>query len=122
MTILRHKRIAKGAATLVGAAALLASATGAAGSRPAARASEAHATVTISNFKFKPSELTVPRGAEVTFANHDSTAHEPARSGSFDTGRIAPGKSESVRFGRPGTYRYICTIHPSMHGKIVVRR
>jgi plastocyanin len=27
-----------------------------------------------------------------------------------------------VRFTRPGTYRYHCSIHPGMAGKIVVHR
>lgn len=119
----RPQRKRTGAAALaVAALALAIPATSALGGQPGATASEAHATVRISDFKFKPFELTVPRGAEVTFANHDSTKHEPAKAGSFDTGPIAPGRSESVRFARPGTYRYVCTIHPSMHGKIVVRR
>ncbi len=121
MTVPHRKRIAATTAALAVVAALAASDASIAG-QPTAAASEAHATVRMSNFKFKPFKLTVPRGAEVTFANHDSTAHEPAKSGSFDTGRIAPGKSESVRFTKPGTYHYICLIHPFMHGKIIVRR
>jgi plastocyanin len=110
------------AATLLVGAALVAGQAAAAGSQPVAHSSEAHATVRISDFKFRPFKLTVARGTEVKFANHDSTAHEPSKSGSFDTGPIAPGKSDSVRFSRPGTYRYICAIHPFMHGKIIVRR
>lgn len=107
----------------VGVVALLAAGqANAGGDQRAARRSEPHAKVRISGFKFKPFKLTVARGAEVTFANRDSVAHEPSKKGSFDTGPIGPGKSESVRFAKPGTYRYICSIHPSMHGKIVVRR
>lgn len=109
-------------AVLLAGAALVAGQTATADSQPIAHSSAAHATVRISNFKFKPFELTVGRGATVTFANRDSTAHEPAKAGSFDTGRIAPGKARSVRFTKSGTYRYICTLHPFMHGKIVVRR
>jgi plastocyanin len=25
-----------------------------------------------------------------------------------------------VRFRRPGTYRYVCTIHPHMRGRVIV--
>jgi plastocyanin len=107
---------------LLASAALVASQAAAAGGEPAASSSEAHATARISEFKFKPFKLTVARGAEVRWVNHDSTAHEPSKAGSFDTGPIAPGKAESVRFTKPGTYRYICAIHPFMHGKIIVRR
>ncbi len=107
----------------VGVVALLAAGqANGGGNQPAAGRSEPHAKVRISNFKFKPFKLTVARSAEVTFVNRDSAAHEPSKKGSFDTGLIAPGKSESVRFSRPGTYRYVCSNHPFMHGKIVVLR
>jgi plastocyanin len=26
----------------------------------------------------------------------------------------------TVRFRRPGTYRYVCTIHPNMRGRVIV--
>ena len=42
------------------------------------------------------------------------------RAGSFDTGRIKPGKSVTVRFAQTGTFAYHCTIHSFMHGKVVV--
>lgn len=122
MTISRHRRTGATAAALAIVAALLATDATAAGSQPAASTSAAEATVRISEFKFKPFELTVRRGTEVKFANRDSTAHEPAKAGSFDTGPIAPGHSKSVHFTQPGTYRYVCAIHPFMHGKIIVRR
>jgi plastocyanin len=115
-----RRRIAIGVATLASALVLLAAGIASAGSLGGASASEAHAKVTIKEFEFKPFKLTVPRGAEVTFANRDSTTHEPSKQGTFDTGRIKPGHSESVRFNKRGTYNYICSIHPFMHGKIVV--
>jgi plastocyanin len=78
------------------------------------------ATVTIAHFKFKPTPLHVARGTTVVFSNASKVKHTATRKGSFDTGKIKPGTSVSVRFTAPGTYAYHCRIHPEMHGKIIV--
>ncbi|HET6570927.1 MAG TPA: cupredoxin domain-containing protein [Solirubrobacterales bacterium] len=77
--------------------------------------------VEIEDFAFHPHALRVRRGAKVVFANRDRLAHTATRRGSFNTGRIQPGHSMAVRFARRGVYAFHCTIHPFMHGKIVVR-
>jgi plastocyanin len=78
------------------------------------------ATVSIPGFKFQPATVTIPRGSKVRFSNTSGTAHTATRGGSFDTGRIKPGKSAAVTFNRKGTFAYHCKIHPTMQGKIVV--
>jgi plastocyanin len=80
-------------------------------------------SVTISNFKFAPASVTVSRGARVTVANHDSTAHTATADNgkSFDTGDIDPGSSATVSLSKAGTYKYHCSIHSFMHGTLVVR-
>jgi plastocyanin len=75
--------------------------------------------VSIVNFAFKPGTLKVNRGASVVFANTANTTHT-ASSGSFDTKRIAPGKSVTVKFNKRGAFAYHCKIHPFMKGKVVV--
>jgi plastocyanin len=87
---------------------------------PPASASAAK-TVRIDNFEFTPHKLTVGKGTRVVFSNSSGTAHTATDKGAFDTGRIKTGHAVSVRFGRSGTFAYHCTIHPFMHGKIVVR-
>ena len=87
----------------------------------AALTMRAKKSVDISGFAFHPPTLTVGAGTRVAFVNSDSTAHTATRAGSFDTGRIKPGSAAVVRFGHRGTFAYHCTIHPSMHGKIVVK-
>ena len=77
-------------------------------------------TVSVVNFAFKPGTLTVKRGATVAFANTSNTAHTATKGGSFDTKRIAPGQTKTVRFGKRGTFAYHCRIHPFMKGKVVV--
>lgn len=85
---------------------------------PTAGASAAK-SVSIVNFAFKPGTLAVKRGARVAFTNTANTAHT-ATSGSFDTKRIAPGKTKTVQFNQRGTFAYHCKIHPFMKGKVVV--
>lgn len=77
--------------------------------------------VGIRSFAFHPHALRVKRGTKVVFANDDSVAHTATRAGGFDTGHIRPGRSVAVRFAQRGVYVYHCTIHPFMHGRIVVR-
>jgi plastocyanin len=79
--------------------------------------------VKIDNFKFTPATVTVAHGARVTVTNADSTAHTAtADSGnSFDTGNIDPGSSKTITVAKAGRYAYHCTIHPFMHGTLVVK-
>jgi plastocyanin len=77
-------------------------------------------TVSIHDFAFHPGTLTVPKGSQVTFSNTDTIAHTATDKGVFDSGRIKPGHSFTVRFKQKGTFSYHCKIHPDMHGKIVV--
>jgi plastocyanin len=80
-------------------------------------------SVSIANFKFSPASLTVTKGTKVTVTNKDSTAHTfTADNGkSFDTGDIDPNNSATVSAPAPGTYKYHCSIHPFMHGTLVVK-
>lgn len=87
---------------------------------PPVRAAD-HA-VTIADFAFAPAELTITAGDSVTWTNADPVAHTAtSTSGAFDTGDLEQGESSSVTFTEPGTYDYLCTPHPSMTGRIVVR-
>lgn len=87
---------------------------------PGATASKS-VRVKIRSFKFKPPTLRISRGDRVVWVNRDRALHTATRRGSFDTGVIPAGKAVSVRFKRRGTYRYICTLHPVMRGKVIVR-
>jgi plastocyanin len=78
--------------------------------------------VSIRDFAFAPKTVEIRVGDRVTWTNRDSVEHTAtARNGSFDTGLLGEGESRSVRFNAAGTYRYVCTPHPSMTGTIVVR-
>jgi plastocyanin len=76
---------------------------------------------TISDFKFTPATITIHAGDTITWTNVGPTEHTAtASNGSFNTGILKKGQSASHTFTQPGTYAYICTIHPFMHGTIVV--
>jgi plastocyanin len=88
--------------------------------RPAAVAA-ATENVTISDFQFTPAQITVQQGDTVTWTNEGPTAHSATASdGSFDTGIFSAGGSRSHTFDEAGTFAYICTPHPNMHGTVVV--
>ena len=78
-------------------------------------------TVEIRDFDFTPRDLTVAIGARVTWTNRDSAPHTATAKGQWDTGTLDKGDSATLTFDQPGTYSYICTIHPSMKGTLTVR-
>ena len=79
--------------------------------------------VKISNFKFSPASLTVKQGAGVTVTNEDSAAHTATADDghSFDTGDLSQGATQTISVSKTGSYPYHCTIHPFMHGTLVVK-
>jgi len=82
----------------------------------------ASGSVTIADFQFTPAQITISQGDTVTWTNNGPTAHSAtATGGSFDTGIFPAGQSRSHTFNEAGTFSYICTPHPNMHGTIVVQ-
>ena len=79
--------------------------------------------VTVENFAFSPKTLTISPGDTVIWTNKDAaTTHTAtADNGSFDTGQILSGTSTTIHFSKAGTYRYHCSVHPSMTGRVVVQ-
>ncbi|HXO52174.1 MAG TPA: cupredoxin family copper-binding protein [Mycobacterium sp.] len=90
-------------------------------SAPAAPAPQGGTAVTISNFKFDPATLTVPVGSTVTWTNQDEEPHAIAgKDGSFHSPGMDTHGTYSFTFAKPGTFDYICSIHPFMSGTVVV--
>lgn len=75
--------------------------------------------VIIESFAFQPATLTVAKGSVVTWINQDSVAHTVATAGT-ESPRLNKGDSWSYTFDVTGTFDYICGIHPSMKGRIIV--
>jgi amicyanin len=79
--------------------------------------------VSISDFKFNPPTLTVPVGTTVTWTNKDEEPHTiAAKDGSFHSPGMDTNGTYSFTFSTPGSYDYICSIHPFMNGTVVVTK
>jgi len=79
------------------------------------------AEVEIEDFSYRPDPVTIEEGGKVIWKNRDAVPHTAtAADGSFDTGAIEEGKIKSETFKQPGTYEYVCSIHPQMHGTVEV--
>ena len=88
---------------------------------PVALASETN-TIIVKNFMFSPMSLTVPAGTMVTWKNLDGEPHTVVNDqGLFRSGGLDQNDSFSFKFDSPGTYRFFCSIHPTMMGTIVVK-
>ena len=79
--------------------------------------------ITITNFKFNPQMLTVPAGTTVTWTNQDEEPHTVvAKDGSFHSPGLDTKGTYSFTFAKPGSYDYVCSIHPFMTGTVVVNQ
>ena len=111
----RHLSRAARAGLLLGAGLLLA--TGRAGGVDPA------AEVRISQYRFAPRELTVPRGAVVRWVNDDDEPHTvTSDGGAFASSGLDTHEQFTFTFTAPGTYSYFCSVHPHMTGTIVVKK
>ena len=83
----------------------------------------AHAVMDQRNETFVPHLLAITTGTTVDFPNSDRIYHNVfslSKTRTFDLGRYAAGRSQSVRFDRPGIVRVFCDIHSHMNAFILV--
>jgi plastocyanin len=79
-------------------------------------------TIEIPGYEFDPSNVSVPVGASITFENTHAARHNAkARDDSWGTEDLDKGESQTLTFDTPGTWEYICSIHPYMEGVLTVR-
>jgi len=78
--------------------------------------------VTIDNFSFSPTPITVPVGTTLTWTNHDDVPHTVVSDDqqSFKSKALDTDEKFSHTFDKPGTYSYFCSIHPKMVAKVIV--
>jgi YVTN family beta-propeller protein len=86
-----------------------------------ASAPPAGATVRIKDFSFVPASTKISVGEQVNWVNDDAAPHAIAVKGGKASRMLAPGQSVSLSFEKPGTYEYICSVHPYMTGKVIVQ-
>lgn len=80
--------------------------------------------VTIEGFKFNPPTLVINKGMKVKFVQQDTITHNvvgAAAAAFVHSPLLKKGQSYTATFSKPGTYSYICSIHPSMQGKVIVQ-
>jgi plastocyanin len=102
------------------ALAMLVATTSASGIGPA-DAQQANSVV-MKNFDFSPMSLTVKAGESVTWKNLDGEPHTVTSvDGLFRSGALDQNESFTFKFDKPGTYKYLCSIHPRMMAAIIVQ-
>lgn len=80
------------------------------------------AAIIIKNFDFSPMTVTIPVGGQVTWTNKDGEIHTvTSLDGTFRSGGLDQDDSFTFRFTKPGTYAYLCSVHPRMKAQIIVK-
>jgi len=88
---------------------------------PSANQPSGETYVNISNFSFQPQVVTVAPGATIVWKNMDGVPHHILSQGSFESSDLNQGDEYRFTFLTTGTFDYICKIHPSMQGRIIVK-
>ncbi len=79
--------------------------------------------VTIHNFTFQPARLVVSPGTTVVWTNTDSDPHTVDSTRTLWTSDALDTDGQFKRaFKATGAFSYYCSIHPYMHGVIVVKK
>ncbi len=77
--------------------------------------------VQIAGFAFSPPSLTINVGDTVVWTQIDSVGHNTVSdNGLWTSPVLSPGQTFSFTFNTPGTFGYLCTIHPFMTGSVTV--
>ena len=82
------------------------------------------ATIHIVDFAFEPAQAEVKVGTTVTWVNDGATAHTSAAyvegTKYWDSNILNSGQSYSFTFTEPGSFDYLCTLHPNMKAHLDV--
>lgn len=79
--------------------------------------------VTISNYTFKPARLVVSPGTKIVWTNLDGDPHTVSSTkGIFASDALDTNAHYARVFKQTGTFAYICSIHPFMHGTVIVKK
>jgi plastocyanin len=104
-----------------------ASASAAGGSVPGDAAQVTIGTTTNAQLRFDPTSASVPTGGQVvlTFENLDTVPHNLTFDDPIEattSTAVAPDASEVLEFQapEPGSYPFVCTLHPGMEGVLEV--
>jgi plastocyanin len=80
------------------------------------------ATVFMKDFLFSPKTVTIDAGESVKWINKGKAEEGHTATGEgFDSGVLHQGESYTHKFSTVGTFDYVCTLHSSMKGTVVVQ-
>lgn len=89
---------------------------------PGASAGAAPGAVAMDGTAFTPAEVTVAVGTTVTWTNKDPFPHNVTSGrGHFHSQDVPAGGRWAFTPRAAGRFDYVCTLHPGMHGTLVVQ-
>jgi plastocyanin len=79
--------------------------------------------VEIRDLAFGPAVLEVAVGDTIAWSNRDMFPHTATADGAagWDTGSIPADSTRTAVARRAGTFTYVCRVHPTMRGQVIVR-
>jgi plastocyanin len=95
--------------------------------------------VTMGSMTFSPANITINAGEQVVWKNTSTYYHNvvddpgralsrldvsmPSGASAFGSALLQPGATFYHTFGKPGTYRYVCTVHETggMKATVIVK-
>ena len=79
--------------------------------------------VTILNFAFHPARLIVSPGTRIVWTNRDSDPHTvDSTKGVWSSQALDTDGTFARAFKATGSFTYYCSIHPFMHGTVIVQK
>ena len=104
------------------AMANMASETAAAATAPVLMLHRKVIHLTIRNFAFSPAKVVVSPGTRIIWTNQDSDPHTVhSVKNVWSSPAVDPGSTFARVFKATGSFAYYCSIHPFMHGSVIVR-
>jgi plastocyanin len=99
---------------------------GSGGGSAAKKGPAADKTVDMKNIQFVPKAVTISKGQTIEWKNADSVTHNVTEQKGpggkkFASPNVNGGQTFKHTFAKPGTYDYVCTIHPNQAGTVTVR-
>lgn len=78
-------------------------------------------TITIQNFAFSQSSITIKKGDSIAWVNNDAAPHTvTGDTGGLSSGTLNTGQTYNHTFDTAGSFAYHCNFHPSMIGTVTV--
>lgn len=78
--------------------------------------------IRMRDIKFHPATATAKVGEKVCWVNDDDVQHDAAAdNGRFKSQLFGQGQTFTTTVSKAGTIPYVCTVHPGMTGKLIVK-